>query len=84
MKTKTYHTLYYFAGKKYFKQTTKKVVDDRKAHPPAPGEELLLDLIIEYTNDDKIQFADALTFTIGGFHTTGSRKLSRFLCPATK
>ena len=45
---------------------------------------MLLDLIIEYTNDDAIQFADALTFTIGGAHTTGSRKLSSFLVPAMK
>ena len=44
----------------------------RKENPPQHGEELLLDLILDYTDDEELQFSDALIYVIGGFHTTGT------------
>ena len=47
---------------------------NRKAHPPEHGEELMLDLILDYSDDEEYQDCEALVFTIGGFHTTGNCK----------
>ena len=54
----------------------KRIVKLRKAQPPEHGEELLLDLVLDYSDDEELQFSDSLTFTIGGFHTTGNCKWS--------
>ena len=56
----------------------KRIVKHRKAHPPEHGEELLLDLVLDYSDDEEFQFSDSLTFIIGGFHTTGNCKLKLF------
>lgn len=59
-------------NKKKLYAVLKEIVKNRKAHPPEHGEELMLDLIIDYSDDEEYQFCEALTFTIGGFHTTGN------------
>ena len=43
----------------------------RRKHPAPPGEHLLLDVLLENDFSDDIIFADAVTYAIGGFHTTG-------------
>ena len=58
---------------------TNEMVKHRKENPPQHGEELLLDLILDYTDDEELQFSDALTFVIGGFHTTGNGTYSKTL-----
>lgn len=45
-----------------------------KKNPPKHGEELFLDLLEDFTDDEETQFADALVYIIGGFHTTGNGK----------
>lgn len=62
-------------------EVVKKIVNNRKAHPPEHGEELMVDLIIDYSDDEEFQFSDSLTFTIGGFHTTGNGKNSTISIP---
>lgn len=52
-----------------------KIVKHRKTHPPEHGEELILDLILDYSEDAELQFSESLAYTIGGFHTTGNGKL---------
>ena len=53
----------------------KKMVKDRKTHPPEHGEELMLDKILDYSEDEELEFSDAFAFVVGGFHTTGNCKL---------
>ena len=43
----------------------------RRKHRAPPGEHLLLDVLLENDFSDDIIFADALTYGMGGFHTTG-------------
>ena len=50
----------------------KKIVKDRKANPPEHGEELMLDKILDYSDDEALQFSDSIAFIVGGFHTTGN------------
>ena len=45
------------------------MIRDRKANPPNQGEETLLDMIINYSNYEDLQHADALQFTTGGQYT---------------
>ncbi|KAL4222448.1 hypothetical protein ACF0H5_018487 [Mactra antiquata] len=59
-------------GKEKMSVITKEVVKKRKEDPPKHGEELLVDLLIDYTDDVEIQNCDALVYVIGGFHTTGN------------
>ncbi|KAL4227899.1 hypothetical protein ACF0H5_013340 [Mactra antiquata] len=47
------------------------MVKQRKLDPPKHGEELLLDLLIDLTDDVDVQNADALAYVVAGFHTTG-------------
>ena len=53
-------------------EVVKKIVKNRKANPPEHGEELMLDKILDYSEDEVLQFSDSITFTVGGFHTTGN------------
>ena len=62
-------------GKAYFRETIGKIVKKRKSQPTHQREELMLDMIIGYTDDEEQQVSDALIFTVGGFHTTGNCKL---------
>ena len=65
-------------GKKALMNVIKRIVKHRKAHPPEHGEELLLDLVLDYSEDEELQLCDSLTFAVGGFHTTGNCKCSFF------
>lgn len=58
--------------KKNLNAVLRDIVKNRKAHPPEHGEELMLDLILDYSDDEEYQDCEALVFTIGGFHTTGN------------
>ena len=55
-------------AKRYLKETVKQLIDDRKANPPNPGKEIMLDCVLSYSDDYERQIDDAVTFTIGGFH----------------
>ncbi|XP_060554899.1 cytochrome P450 20A1-like [Ruditapes philippinarum] len=59
-------------GKKKLAAIANEMVKHRKENPPEHGEELLLDLLLDYTDDEELQSADALVYVIGGFHTTGN------------
>ncbi|XP_053373354.1 cytochrome P450 20A1-like [Mercenaria mercenaria] len=59
-------------GKKKLAAVANRMVQHRKDDPPQHGEELLLDLMLDYTDDKELQNADALAYVIGGFHTTGN------------
>ena len=48
------------------------MVDRRRANPPTHGEELFIDLLVENTDDEERLISDAITYVIGGFHTTGN------------
>ena len=43
----------------------------RRKHRAPPGEHLLIDVLLENDFSDEIIFADAMTYGIAGFHTTG-------------
>ncbi|KAL4227902.1 hypothetical protein ACF0H5_013343 [Mactra antiquata] len=45
------------------------MVKQRKVDPPKHGEELLIDLLIDFTEDVDVQNADALLYAAAGFHT---------------
>lgn len=59
-------------NKKVLEEAIRKILGDRKASPPGPGEEILVDSLISFSEDEDQQLADALTYTVGGFHTTGN------------
>lgn len=59
-------------GKKKLMATIKRMLKHRKDDPPQHGEELLLDLLLDYTEDEELQNSDAVGYVIGGFHTTGN------------
>ena len=63
-------------GQKDLIQLIKTMIRDRKANPPNQGEETLLDMIINYSNYEDLQHADALQFTTGGQYTV---EFSKFL-----
>lgn len=56
-------------GQKDLIELIKTMIRDRKANPPKQGEETLLDMIINYSNYEDLQHADALQFTTGGQYT---------------
>ena len=60
------------------------MITDRKANPPKPGEELMLDSFITFSDDEELQLADALCFIVGGFHTTGFCKKALDLSGANR
>ncbi|XP_033762755.1 cytochrome P450 20A1-like [Pecten maximus] len=50
-----------------------KVVKHRRDDPPIQGKELLIDFVIKHSGgDDELITSDAITYTVGGFHTTGN------------
>ncbi|KAH3717277.1 cytochrome P450 20A1-like [Dreissena polymorpha] len=59
-------------GKQELSSVLLQIFRDRKRNPPRAGEELFLDVLMEYTEDEEVQFCDALVYTIGGFHTAGN------------
>ncbi|KAK3588054.1 hypothetical protein CHS0354_012100 [Potamilus streckersoni] len=48
------------------------VIKDRKKIPPKTGEELLIDIILEKSEDEEIHLSDSIAFVVGGFHTTAN------------
>lgn len=48
------------------------MLKNRKEDPPQHGGELLLDLVLDYTDDEEIHKGDTLLYVIGGYHTTGN------------
>ena len=53
-------------GKKDLRKLTLQMIRDRKKSPPKPGEEVLLDLFISFSDDEDLQEADALEFSTAG------------------
>ncbi|XP_033762753.1 cytochrome P450 20A1-like isoform X2 [Pecten maximus] len=50
-----------------------KVVKQRRDNPPIQGKELYIDFVIKLSgDDDELIISDAITFAVGGFHTTGN------------
>ena len=64
--------LFMVSGKKKLYSLVKLMVSHRKKNPPKHGEELLLDILLDYTEDEELQLSDGLAYVIGGFHTTGN------------
>ena len=56
----------YTLGKKDVRKLTLQMLRDRKKSPPTPGEEVLLDLFISFSDDEDLQEADALEFCTAG------------------
>ena len=52
----------------------REAIEKRRKNPPKDGEYLLIDALLESGLSNKVIEADALTFLIGGFHTTGLSK----------
>ena len=50
-------------------------VQERLAHGDEARDFILLDAIIAHNKDPDTRFADAITYTVGGFHTTGNGNL---------
>ncbi|KAL3831794.1 hypothetical protein ACJMK2_023498 [Sinanodonta woodiana] len=48
------------------------VIKERKKNRPKTGEEILIDIILEKTEDEEIQLSDSIAFVVGGFHTTAN------------
>ena len=55
------------------------MIKERKANPGKAGEENLLDCIISYSDDEEIQFADALQFSAAGQNTLDYCKIYVYL-----
>ena len=67
----------YFTAKEEMYAVIREAIEKRRMSPPKDGEYLLIDALLESGLSSKIVEVDALTFLIGGFHTTG---LSKFKC----
>ena len=52
--------------KQDLKKLVSQMIRDRKMNPPKPGDEVLLDYIISYSDDEGLQEADALEFSTAG------------------
>ena len=65
------------AETKDLKELIQKMLKDRKSDPPKKGEETLLDLIINYSDDEEQQLAECLEFTTAGLHGMEFCKYSR-------
>lgn len=51
----------------------KKVVKHRRDNPPIQGKELIIDFILKLAgDDDELIASDTISYTVGGFHTTGN------------
>ena len=51
-----------------------RAVKERESHGAESRDYLLIDAIIGHHPDEERRFADAITYTVGGFHTTGNCK----------
>lgn len=58
-----------------------KVVSTRKQVRKDTDDALLVDVLIDSTDDKELIANDALSFVIGGFHTTGNSKISKLHIP---
>ena len=58
-------------GSAGMKNIIRDAIAHRQKHPAPPGVRLLLDVLLENDFSDDVIFADALTFSMAGFHTTG-------------
>ncbi len=52
----------------------KEAVNERRKNPAKGGEYLLIDALLESDLSEQVIIADAVSFLIGGFHTTGLSK----------
>ncbi|XP_062570148.1 cytochrome P450 20A1-like [Saccostrea cucullata] len=59
-------------AKKRMSEQVNKIIKNCKKHKKDPNEYLLIDALLESTTDEELVFSDALTYVIGGFHTTGN------------
>ncbi|KAK3108521.1 hypothetical protein FSP39_009786 [Pinctada imbricata] len=50
----------------------KKAIEHRKKVPPNSDSELLIDSLIDNASDEEELLSDAITYAVGGFHTTGN------------
>ena len=69
----------YIADKKYLAGIVQRIVSERKANPEH-GEEVLLDALIDSTDDEEMQFSESVVYAYIGVHVTGiCESLSYFL-----
>lgn len=69
-------SLSFFPETRDLKRIVEKMLKDRKANPPSPGDkETLLDLFISYCEDEEEQLAECLEFTTAGLHGLEFRKI---------
>eukprot|EP00058_Branchiostoma_floridae_P006549 XP_002592037.1 hypothetical protein BRAFLDRAFT_265292 [Branchiostoma floridae] len=52
--------------------TIARVAKYRRENPPPPQEQLFIDVLIEGNLPEEQVLCDAMTFTVGGFHTSGN------------
>ncbi|XP_050388413.1 cytochrome P450 20A1 isoform X1 [Patella vulgata] len=57
---------------KHLKDSVTKIMRYRKKHGSKSEEYLLIDRIMDHTENDDTVYADILTYLVGGFHTTGN------------
>lgn len=55
--------------KKFMSGIIQRVMRERKENPPKQGEEFMLDYLLDFTDDEEIQFADSMCFAVAGYHT---------------
>ena len=63
----------YNTGAEFLKKLARIVIKHRKSQEEY-DEELLIDTIIENTDDEDMQVAEVLVYVVGGFHTSRSCK----------
>ena len=51
-----------------------RAVKEREAHGTESRDFLLLDAVIGHHPDEERRYADAVSYTVGGFHTSGNCK----------
>lgn len=44
----------------------------RKENPPRHGEELFIDLVLDFTDDEELQCDDIITYVVASYHTSGN------------
>ena len=65
--------IFYFTAKTKLHKIIEQAIEQRRNNPPIEkGEELLIDLLMEYWEDDEMTKIESLVFLSGGNHTTAN------------
>ena len=74
----------YTADKQYLTEIVQRIVNERKANPEH-SEEILLDALIDFTDDEEMQFSESVVYGFIGSHVTGTCEcLSFYITCITK